>query len=243
VIGDLVVSKATGKSTAIVAVPVLRRDGSVAGMLGGSVYLDRLSKRIQQEMGLDDRVIFFSFDAEPLLALVYDPSLIFVDPNRLGEEVSKAFTEMRSRQAGVVTYTFRNQQRTVLYRKSPVTGWWYGFGSVQGSDSATAAWKGELPMASYVVLFSFTEQGIGKIKESPARVESAKRAFQEQGATVKAFYAVLGAEFDTMFVVEAPGDEVIAKAVLAVGSRGYVRTRTLRAFNEAEFGRIVSGLP
>jgi uncharacterized protein with GYD domain len=174
---------------------------------------------------------------------VYDPSLIFVDPYKLGEEVRKAFTEMRSRREGVVTYTFRNRQRTVLYRKSPVTGWWYGFGSVQNPEAATAAWKGDLPMASYVVLFSFTEKGIGKIKESPARVESAKRAFQEQGATVKGFYAVLGAEFDTMFIVEAPDDEVIAKAVLAVGSLGYVRTRTLRAFNEAEFGRIVSGLP
>jgi hypothetical protein len=57
-----------------------------------------------------------------------------VDPSRLGEAVSKAFTEMRSRQAGVVTYTFRNRQRTVLYRKSLVTGWWYGFGSVQSSE-------------------------------------------------------------------------------------------------------------
>jgi uncharacterized protein with GYD domain len=98
-------------------------------------------------------------------------------------------------------------------------------------------------MASYVVLFSFTEQGIGKIRESPARVESAKRAFKEQGATVKEFYGVLGAEFDTLFIVEAPSDEAIAKAVLAVASLGFVRTRTLRAFNEAEFARIVSGLP
>jgi hypothetical protein len=134
VLGDLVVSKATGKCTGIVAVPVFRGDGSVAGALGGSVYLDRLSERIQQEMDLDERVIFFSFDAEPLLGLVYDPSLIFVNPNRLGAEVSKAFTEMRSRQEGIVTYTFRNRQRTVLYRKSPVTGWWYGFGSVRSRE-------------------------------------------------------------------------------------------------------------
>jgi methyl-accepting chemotaxis protein len=243
VLGDLVVSKATGKSTGVVAVPVFRRDGSVAGVLGSSVYLDRLSKRIEQEMDLDDSVIFFSFDAEPLLALVYDPSLIFVDPNRLGAEVSKAFTEMRSRQEGVVTYTFRNRERTVLYRKSPVTGWWYGFGSVQSNESPIGEQRGELPMASYIVLFSFTEQGIEKIKESPGRVERAKRVFQEQGATVKEFYGVLGAEFDTMFIAEAPSDEAIAKAVLTVGSLGFVRTRTLRAFNEAEFGRLVSELP
>jgi uncharacterized protein with GYD domain len=98
-------------------------------------------------------------------------------------------------------------------------------------------------MASYIVLFSFTEQGMRKVKEVPARVEHAKRLFKEQGATVKEFYGVLGAEFDTMFIAEAPGDEVIAKAALAVGSLGNVRTRTLRAFNEAEVARIVSGLP
>jgi hypothetical protein len=82
-------------------------------------------------MDLDDSVIFYSFDAQPLLALVYDPSLILVDPNMLGDEVARAFAEMKSRQEGVITYTFRNRERTVLYRRSPLTGWWYAFGRLQ----------------------------------------------------------------------------------------------------------------
>jgi uncharacterized protein with GYD domain len=98
-------------------------------------------------------------------------------------------------------------------------------------------------MAKYIVLFNFTQQGIQKIKDLPARVEQARRVFQEQGGTVREFYAVLGAEFDTLFIAEAPSDEAIAKAALAVAALGNVRTRTLRAFDEAEAGRIVSGLP
>jgi hypothetical protein len=131
VIGDLVVSKATGKSVAIVAVPILREDGWVIGILGSSIYLEPLSERIKQEMDLTGNVIFFSFDAEPLVALNWDPALIFVEPLKLEDEIKIAFTEMLSREQGVVTYTFRNRQRTVLYRKSPMTGWWYAFGSVQ----------------------------------------------------------------------------------------------------------------
>jgi methyl-accepting chemotaxis protein len=131
VIGDLVVSKATGKSVAIVAVPILREDGWVIGALGGSVYLEPLSERIKQEMDLGGNVIFFSFDAQPLVALNWDPALIFLEPLKLEDEIKNAFMQMLSKEQGVVTYTFRNRQRTVLYRKSPVTGWWYAFGSVQ----------------------------------------------------------------------------------------------------------------
>jgi hypothetical protein len=51
---------------------------------------------------------------------------------RLGDEgMRKAFTEMLANSVGTVTYSFRGRQRTVLYRKSPVTGWWYGLGVLQ----------------------------------------------------------------------------------------------------------------
>lgn len=46
VIGALVVSKATGKASAIVAVPVRGDGGVVVGVLGASVYLDELSGRL-----------------------------------------------------------------------------------------------------------------------------------------------------------------------------------------------------
>ena len=99
-------------------------------------------------------------------------------------------------------------------------------------------------MATYVMLFGFTEQGIKNIKDSPARVKAAKQAFQAMGARVKAFYAVMGmAPYDTLFILEASGDETVAKAALSIGSLGYVHTQTVRAFTEEEFRNIVADLP
>ncbi len=97
-------------------------------------------------------------------------------------------------------------------------------------------------MAMYIILFNFTQQGMESIKESPSRVEALKQTFLDMGAEVKAFYAVMG-RYDTVFIVEAQDDETIAKLLLIIGSRGNVRTETLRAFTEDEFRNIVAALP
>jgi uncharacterized protein with GYD domain len=97
-------------------------------------------------------------------------------------------------------------------------------------------------MATYVMIFSFTQQGIQQIKESPGRVEAAKKTIQDMGGEVKAFYAVLGATFDTLFILEAPDEEAVARMSAAISALGNVRASTHRAFSENEFSRIVSGL-
>lgn len=129
VVGDLVVSRSTNRNTAIVAVPVRGRDGAVVGVLGGSVHLDRLGALVREEMGGLTDLLFFAIDSTPKGALHSDPTLIFTEPMRLGDEgMQRAFTEILSRPEGTVTYTFRGRPRTVLYRKSPVTHWWYAIG-------------------------------------------------------------------------------------------------------------------
>jgi uncharacterized protein with GYD domain len=97
-------------------------------------------------------------------------------------------------------------------------------------------------VATYIMLFSLTQQGVKNIKEGPTRVENAKRAFQNMGAKVKDFYLVMG-RYDTVFIVEAPDDETIAKVALALSSLGNVRTETLRAFTEDEYRKIVASVP
>jgi methyl-accepting chemotaxis protein len=131
VIGELVASRATGKSSAIVALPVRDADGDIVGVLGSSVYLDSLSLLIRREIDLQPDQIFFSVDATPIGALQDDPTQIFLDPYALGEpELEAAIREMLTRETGVVNYRFRGKRRTVLYRKSSVSGWWYAFGHV-----------------------------------------------------------------------------------------------------------------
>ncbi len=91
------------------------------------------------------------------------------------------------------------------------------------------------------MLSSWTPQGIGQVKESPARLDAAKQAAQAMGAEITAFYLVMG-RYDMVIVAEAPDDETIAKLVLATGAQGNVRTETLRAFTEAEYRNLLAAL-
>jgi uncharacterized protein with GYD domain len=101
--------------------------------------------------------------------------------------------------------------------------------------------KGGGSMATYIMLFRFTRRGIENIKESPSRVEAAKKVLRDMGGEVKAFYMVLG-RYDTVLIVEVPDDETVAKIALHLGRLGNVRTETLRAFTENEYGKIVASL-
>ncbi len=141
VIGELVVSKSTGEPAAIVAVPVHGEAGAVVGVLGASVYLDRLSARLSREMDLEDGVIFYAFDHTGRLSLEWDPGLIFLELGKTAEEEPvRAVKEMLSKEQGMVSYRFRGRERTVLFRRSPVTGWWHAFGVVpEGRERSPAS--------------------------------------------------------------------------------------------------------
>jgi uncharacterized protein with GYD domain len=97
-------------------------------------------------------------------------------------------------------------------------------------------------MAHYIGLLQWTQQGVEKVKESPARLDAARQAFASMGVTFKDIYLTMG-QYDLICHMEAPDDETLAKAILAVASKGSVRTQTLRAFTEAEYRRIVASLP
>ena len=97
-------------------------------------------------------------------------------------------------------------------------------------------------MATYIVLLRYTQQGVQNIKESPARLDAAKKAFQAMGAELKQWYLVMG-RYDAVVVSEAPDDETAAKLALAIGSQGSIRTETLRAFTEDEYRKLIAALP
>lgn len=97
-------------------------------------------------------------------------------------------------------------------------------------------------MATYIILVRWTEKGISNVKDSPNRLDAAKKAFQAAGAELKEFYLVQG-RYDMVVISEAPDDETVTKVALAIGSRGSVRTETLRAFTEDEYRKIIAALP
>lgn len=97
-------------------------------------------------------------------------------------------------------------------------------------------------MATYISLINYTDQGIRAVKDSPRRLDAAKALLKSMGGELKEFYLTLGVH-DLVVVVEAPGDEVVARFVLALASAGNVRTTTLKAFSEAEYRKIIAALP
>jgi len=97
-------------------------------------------------------------------------------------------------------------------------------------------------MATYIILINYTDQGMRNIKDSPKRLDAAKKMLKGMGGEIKDFYLTMGG-YDIAIVAEAPSDEVMAKFALAVGSLGNVRTTTLKAFPEAEYRKIIAALP
>lgn len=96
-------------------------------------------------------------------------------------------------------------------------------------------------MPHFVTLLRYTQQGMAKIKESPARLDAAKKAAQKAGGKIHAWYLTMG-QYDAVLISEFPSDEAGAKFTLSVGALGNVSTETLKAFTESEYRNIVSGL-
>jgi uncharacterized protein with GYD domain len=101
---------------------------------------------------------------------------------------------------------------------------------------------GEQPVPTYITLLRYTQKGAGAIKRSPARLDAARKVAKELGAEIKQFYLVLG-RYDAILVSEGPDDDTAARLALTAASEENVTTETLRAFTEAEFRKIVAGLP
>jgi uncharacterized protein with GYD domain len=97
-------------------------------------------------------------------------------------------------------------------------------------------------MKTYIVLCNFTQKAIENMKEGPARLDAAKKAFEAMGARIKDFYLVMG-RYDLILVVEEPDDETTAKLALSIGSRGTLRSETLTAFPEDQYRKIIGALP
>jgi uncharacterized protein with GYD domain len=97
-------------------------------------------------------------------------------------------------------------------------------------------------MPTYIAMLKWTSQGLQNIKQSPSRLDAARKAFEASGAKMKDFYMVTG-QYDLLAVIDAPDDTALAKTLLALGSQGSVTSETCRAFTEDEYRKIVGALP
>lgn len=96
-------------------------------------------------------------------------------------------------------------------------------------------------MPQFISLVRYTAQGIGKVKDSPNRLDAAKKAAEKAGGKIHAWYLTMG-KYDAVLISEFPTDEACAKVMLTLGSLGNVSTQTLRAFTETEYRKIIGDL-
>lgn len=93
-------------------------------------------------------------------------------------------------------------------------------------------------MATYILLATYTEQGIKGIKDTVKRTEAVRELAKKAGVSMKESYWTLGA-YDVVGVFEAPDDETMTAFSLSVARLGNVKTQTLRAFSGKEMGGIL----
>jgi hypothetical protein len=121
--GALVISKATGERSAIIAVPI-EMDGKVVGAIGSSLFLDKLSARIDAALDLRPDATFFALAPDGLTTLNRKTDRDFLDPREMGSETLKdAANEILSNTSGKTTYDFDNVTKHAIYATSSLTGW------------------------------------------------------------------------------------------------------------------------
>ena len=96
-------------------------------------------------------------------------------------------------------------------------------------------------MTTYIMLGNWTDQGIRNVKDSPRRLDAAKKLLQDVGGEFKSFSLTMG-DYDIVAVYEASDDAVAARFTLQVAQLGNIRMQTLKAFPEAAYREIIASL-
>ena len=94
-------------------------------------------------------------------------------------------------------------------------------------------------MVTYVVLATFTDQGVKNAKGSPKRAEAFKKMAKTFGVTVKDIFWTQG-RYDIVTVIEAPDEFSVATLTLSLSALGNIRAESLRAFSLADVTKIVA---
>jgi uncharacterized protein with GYD domain len=96
----------------------------------------------------------------------------------------------------------------------------------------------EAVMANYILLASYSEQGLKGIKDTVKRTEAVRDLANKAGLSMKESYWTLG-QYDVIAVFEAPNDETMTAFALSIAKLGNVKTQTLRAFSAQEMASIL----
>jgi len=94
-VGDLVVSKSTGRKSMVMTVPI-ERNSEVIGALGATVYLDDFSQQIADALALPEGVLFYAYDLDGVIALHSDVERLMEDASEAGVDPSTSVSAVSS---------------------------------------------------------------------------------------------------------------------------------------------------
>jgi uncharacterized protein with GYD domain len=93
-------------------------------------------------------------------------------------------------------------------------------------------------MPRYVTLLRFTEKGAKALGQSAPRARAFRQAAAKAGVQIEAQLWTTGS-YDGILILSADDERKVLGAVAKLAASGNVRTETLRAFDAAEFAKIV----
>lgn len=88
-------------------------------------------------------------------------------------------------------------------------------------------------MATYVVLYTFTDEGRKNAKDTVKRSRETRAEQEKRGFQVRGLYWTQG-QYDLVAVVDAPDEGAMIAGLFNIAGAGNVRSETLRAFTEEE---------
>ena len=97
-------------------------------------------------------------------------------------------------------------------------------------------------MPTFILSLNWTDQGIRSVKDSPKRAKAARDLAKKVGVEIKQVYLTSG-DSDLLLILETASGDNVAKFALALGAQGNVRSRTARAWSEAEYQKLIASLP
>lgn len=116
-IGTVVVSKTTGRYTAIVAVPV-RNEKGVSGVLGASVYCDTIEEMLVRDFPLPENFYVFALDSGGMPVFDSLPGRIF-SLERLPETKNQVLAS----RDGDVEFLYEGALHRAVFTTDDLTGW------------------------------------------------------------------------------------------------------------------------
>ncbi len=93
-------------------------------------------------------------------------------------------------------------------------------------------------MPRYLSLIKFTEQGAKNLMQSTARAAAFRNAAEKAGVKIEGQYWTVGA-YDGALILRADDEQKALRCLTELAAHGNVRTETMQAFIDTEFGAIV----